>query len=561
MQLKSVLARRLDLRREDGFTMVLAIAAMFLVTAMSVAAYAAVQGDQPLTRNDSLQKQAYAAAQAGIQQYLFDLDTNNQYWTLCVPNATSGINQQGSTANTRQVPGSSNESYAIELMPANGAAQCSTSDPTGTMISSSGGAIGALRIRATGFAGNVHRTIVAQLRENTFLDYVWFTKYETDDPQVQLVGDGCSPSGCPKSSWSTSLAAAQTQCTQYYRAGRRSGYFYTDNKGNNYYCDQLFFINGDYLQGPVFTDDEFAVCGSPAFGRSTSDTISIAAPPPAGWTGTWTGETTQGVTGCTSTPTNNGLLSTGPSVQPIDPPATNGALQTLAQANGLLLTGPSCITFGSGTVSVVQPPSGYTCQTTTAQAKTYSYPANGVIYVQNSSTAPCTVAYNYSSPDYTTDATTAGCGIAYVQGQYSSGVTVGAANDIVVTGNLTYSSSAALLGLVANGFVRVQHTCTSGIPNLTIQAAILSVAHSFLVDNYQCGSTYGTLNVLGSVAQLFRGSVGTSSGGTLITGYAKNYVYDNRLMYQEPPNFLDPVKAQWRVVRQNECSATASNSC
>jgi hypothetical protein len=428
------------------------------------------------------------------------------------------------------------------------------------MISASGTSAGSLEIRSTGFAGNrqstmVQRTIVAQLRENTFLDYVWFTKYETDDPAVQLVGDGCSPSSCSGSSWSTSLAAAQNQCGQFYRNSRTSNYFYTDSKSTHYFCDQLYFISGDNLQGPVYTDDEFAVCGSPAFGRSSSDAIMIGAPSP--------GQSTQNAAGCASTPVNDGVTN-GPvtnNAPIIDPPSTNSALQTLAASNGLLLTGPNCITFGNGTISVVQPTSGTTCQTTTATAKTYPYPANGVIYVQNSPTLPCTIAYNYTSPDYTTDASTSGCGIAYVQGPYNKPVTVGTANDLVVTGNLSHNGATSLLGLVANGYVRVQHTCTSGIQNLTIEGAILSVQHSFLVDNYKCGGTNGTLTVLGSIAQEFRGSVGMSQNGTLSSGYTKNYSYDNRLMYEEPPYFLDPVVAAWRAVRENECSVTASNSC
>jgi hypothetical protein len=151
-----------------------------------------------------------------------------------------------------------------------------------------------------------------------------------------------------------------------------------------------------------------------------------------------------------------------------------------------------------------------------------------------------------------------------VSGTYSQPLTIGAANDVVVTGDTTYTSSAgnALLGLVAlNGFTRVQHTCTQAAGNRIIDAAILSVQHSFIVDNYRCGSAMGTLTVNGSIAQEFRGSVGTNSNGTLSSGYSKNYVYDDRLKYMEPPNFLDPTVANWNVSRENECAVTASNAC
>ena len=38
----------------------------------------------------------------------------------------------------------------------------------------------------------------------------------------------------------------------------------------------------------------------------------------------------------------------------------------------------------------------------------------------------------------------------------------------------------------------------------------------------------------------------------LATGYRKDYEYNDRLRYREPPYFLDPVQASWRVARQNE---------
>ncbi len=58
--------------------------------------------------------------------------------------------------------------------------------------------------------------------------------------------------------------------------------------------------------------------------------------------------------------------------------------------------------------------------------------------------------------------------------------------------------------------------------------------------------TLGTLTVNGAISQKFRGPVGTTGG----TGYFKNYNYDDRLRYQEPPNFLDPVESAWHIQRE-----------
>ena len=56
----------------------------------------------------------------------------------------------------------------------------------------------------------------------------------------------------------------------------------------------------------------------------------------------------------------------------------------------------------------------------------------------------------------------------------------------------------------------------------------------------------GTLTVNGAIAQKFRGAVGTTGG----TGYIKDYNYDDRLRYQEPPHFFDPVQSAWHVQRE-----------
>ncbi len=59
----------------------------------------------------------------------------------------------------------------------------------------------------------------------------------------------------------------------------------------------------------------------------------------------------------------------------------------------------------------------------------------------------------------------------------------------------------------------------------------------------------------GAIGQQFRGPVGTTGG----TGYIKNYEYNDRLRYREPPYFLDPVLAAWRISQQSEQLPPRSN--
>jgi hypothetical protein len=316
----------------------------------------------------------------------------------------------------------------------------------------------------------------------------------------------------------------------------------------------------------MHTDDEFAICGAPTFGRNPNDAIEIGAPP--------SGETNEGQSGCTAGAKNLGQVQNNAAI--LDPPPSNTSLKAIAT---LTFTGNTCINLDDGSHSstnphlvVAQPATGQSCESGGLTWSSYPYPSNGVLYIKNSSTLPCSPSFNFLKPIYavTTSGSGAnnGCGNAYVHGNYYAPLTIGAENDLVIDGNITHNGPDSVLGLVANGFVRIYHPVT-GTPddnactatnnsdvliNPTVDAAIMSVQHSFIADDYTCGATMGKLSVFGSIAQLFRGGVGQTSGGNAIHGYVKNYVYDDRLRYEEPPHFLDPVLASWRVVRENECA-------
>ena len=105
--------------------------------------------------------------------------------------------------------------------------------------------------------------------------------------------------------------------------------------------------------------------------------------------------------------------------------------------------------------------------------------------------------------------------------------------------------------------MRVHHPCSNGnngkgsLENPWIYAGILSTHHSFIVDNWGCGTELGKLNVYGAIAQDYRGAVGTTGG----TGYLKDYRCDGRLATDEPPYFLAPLKAGWKVTRETAPNA------
>lgn len=582
-----LISRRLAharLAAEDGFTMLVALATLVVVLGLTVGAYAAVNDDLPLTSNDSFQKDAYAAAQAGIQRYQYALDQNSEFWTQCATGST-WVNQAGATPlKTAAVPGSSSEKYAVELLPAAGQStytQCSTTAPVASMIQATGTGAGSIRIRVTGYAGNVKRTIVANLREQSFLDYEYFTNFETSDPYLQVeenyqnYGDtsieppdlcGSSPpTGCG-SNYSAALSGAQTQCAKYRYAGRYSQNFYSDTftqsssyrsaaGTNGYPCDSIDFITGDAVNGPFHTNDQAMMCGTPVFGRGPADNVEF------GNTTGWYEDS-----GCSGTPNIKGTTPSTISILP--PPPSNLSLKSIA---GLTYTGTTCITLSATAITVAQPNSTYpSCFSPNIPTQSYSYPTSGVLYVSNGA---CSLTYDVDNPSYSGNT---GCGTVYVSGTDGAPLTIAAENDIVIDGNLLYNDSSSMLGLIANNFVRIYHPvgnqplgtnsggCSSStsnasgaLTNPTINAMILSLDHSFVVDQYDCGHTLGSLTVTGGIAQDFRGVVGTHSGSTVTSGYTKGYTYDDRLRYEEPPHFIDPVQGAWRIQRQTECDTTA----
>ncbi len=90
-------------------------------------------------------------------------------------------------------------------------------------------------------------------------------------------------------------------------------------------------------------------------------------------------------------------------------------------------------------------------------------------------------------------------------------------------------------------------TCdpSNGGNGITIDAAILALNQSFVVNNYGDAGTEGNLTVYGSIQQYARGPVGTFNGTSLVTGYVKHYTWDPLLDFISPPSYLVPSTASW----------------
>ncbi len=509
---------------QHGFSMVAVMWVLLATTMLTGAVFKAVGGDIPLARAAEDRKQAYAAAEAGLEYYLYQLTRDNEYWAKCdsvpapAPGQVAPINQRDPATRRWQVLAGSAARFSIELLPANGAPECLPASPEDTMLDKAGGTF---RIRSTGESRGVRRSIVATFRRSSFLDYLYFTDYETLDPLTF--------------STITTQEYAQKNCMRYRSVRNRNEWCRTNTN--------ITFPTWDKINGPLHTNDDLSICGTPTFGRSNQDRIEIAGPAPNGWTGS-DGD------GCAGEPKFVGTVRHPAPTLPI--PTSNTRLRQAALP-GYIFSGRTRIVFtGTGTMQVTN---------AAGATSTMAPPSNGVIYVQKNGSCgidPPREVNNYEDPGDN------GCAILTVRGVYQKSMTLGAEDDIIIDGNLTRQGDV-VLGLIAQRFVRIKHpvvrkgnaceNAASGVlTDVTVQAAILALNDSFVADNYACGVPLGTLNMEGAIAQRFRGPVGTfnSATGAKSTGYTKNYTYDDRLRYRSPPFFLDPISAAWRPIRASE---------
>jgi Tfp pilus assembly protein PilX len=567
--------KRLLLADERGFSIIVAIVVLAASSLLLFAAIDSVLDNVQTTRADLDQKRALLAADAGLAVYQQALNANPNYWSTCPVSGSVGATGQTGTAVT--VPGSTDsgsiETYAYENLPATGQTGCSATSPiTSEIEQTSTPAAGTFRVKITGTSQPttgtaqhaVSRTLVAQFSPASFLQFIYYTQYEILDP--------------------TATGDSQTTCANDYWAGTQ----YSSGQARNAACGgAIYFITGDSINGPMFSRDDLAVSGTPTFGSTASDAIDT----PGCYTST---NTTPSAANCGTPGTTTGVvgtLNTGVANE-YGLPSSDAQLEVIADGNNTAnnngcYAGDGCVFVGPTTIVLT----GSTFTVTNANynggvAKTGLSPSNGVIYVANTTGQTCA---GYTP--YLSSYSVSNCGNATVSGTYSSSFTIGTDNDIIINGNLTPTTvnvsgnpstpptptGTALLGLIAADFVRIYHplssarsgstdgSCGNGnsngsgsLTNPYIYAAILALNHSFIVDNYDCGSTLGKLNVYGAIAQMYRGPVGTESGSSVVTGYTKNYYYDRRFQTLAPPYFLNPVNAGRDVSQLTECDSAST---
>jgi hypothetical protein len=577
-------------RREEGVALLSVLGTMAVVTLFLLTSLAYVLGQAPVARKDQDAKAAVAAAQAGVDEYVSRLTANDSYWTVgnvdtSNPAFTAGRTVQGS--------GGQAASYRYQVL--------STAAQTARD--------GTIRLQATGTSspGNgttpVNRTITATLQPKGFLRFIYFSDVEVLDPELFYTFTWVTVNG--SSYWNSGSFGTRYRyadlgpgvrqaCGAHYYSGRSTPTFtassatpvtvwdtntnsatatsVTSGAAAGFSCLEIQWASGDTVNGPLHSNDALQIGGTPLFTDPVTESSWANPPDPSRrW---W----------------NSGTPSAGTSSQPGYRPVyaaplamPNGNSELLqyveprvddpsaAPGPGCYYTGQTRIVFQGTTMRVLSP------STTSAPSRCLDVASRSteqvkaippVIYVDSTS-ASCTygaLGYPMSGESLSGVTTDYACtrGTVYVQGTVSGQVTVASKDDVVITRDLLVADGTAgtdVIGLVAGNYVWVYHPVNGSGTNLlsssntprNFQAAILSLRHSFIVQNWKDGAALSTttsnkLTVTGSISQRYRGPVGTGNSSGPVSGYIKNYVYDQRLKNLQPPYFLKPAATPWQVV-------------
>ena len=573
--------RSLRGRADEGIAMVMVLGiSVVLMLLVSVALGVSLSG-MIKSKTDETWNGAVAAAYAGIDDYKSKLANDaayTQYGNPAAPfsagapvvlppavNPAFGLGVDGSWASIPGPNEGKKSQYRYEV-------DNSSYDKEGT-----------LRVRSTGRVGAETRSIIATLKQTGFIDFLYYTMYEIQEPPAEL------KERCEKYAWS---------------AGGR----------NDPACKEIAFGARDKVTGPVHSNDIIRICGRAVFdGEVTTSYDPVKSGRPAG-TDAYAKISSNGTSaGCGGEIFNRGK----PKVrETVDLPPTNSAMRrevrndlgTEVPDPGCLYTGPTRITFnGDGTMTVRSPwtkvtqVAGDPATSGTSPAKCGAPGAAGLgsatgarisvldrnlIFVQNvpsgSSTDPNAWAGATQPTGYTAATCGQGNGLGYpvageyvasiptsygckngdvfVEGNIKGQLTIASENNTYVTGDIRYQDDASMLGLVAQNSVWVWNPVSRTGPywdpsygtyysysllnsgSRVIQAAIVSVQHTFQVQNYDQGGMRGDLTVVGAIAQKFRGIV---RGGD--NGFDKDYRYDKRLEFKAPPKFLSPVTSTFSI--------------
>jgi len=466
------------------------------------------------TGRDVSRHAALGAAEAGLQDLLYRLNAEPDYW--------------------RRIPDGANPAFT-SFVPVPGSLNGATFTYT---VEQHVEADGKLTATVTGAVGGATRTVRSLIGRESFLNYVYFADYGTLDPDLYTTwppnlfdGDGgyddrdnTQPGPCDQLEGDEerdlvdepgvnacrfrfgdeAVAEARSQCTFHrydttrpYRPGDRNETNRAPFYGRHADCNEFSFNNATF-DGPFHFNDVIPIRGL----RST-------------WREPWLATTSWGDpaagriiapgyripdTGTHQTPVFEGTPDNRPGYRsPLLMPPNNREIRDNAALGGYVFRGPTRIILRPGGTLYVNSPNtagsvigtGADGQSVTLPAsgeREVPLPGNGVVYVedttacaqerpplQGSATYPYVQDYltsMYPADTNRWDITRYLCnkGDAFVEGNLQGRLTIATQNDVVITWHIGYASTMTgpdtytmqqpttdqdLLGLVATGQLRV----------------------------------------------------------------------------------------------------------
>lgn len=527
-----------------------------------------------------------AAAYAGVSDYQSRLAADSSYIQYGNPLSSFGA----SAARVVTLPQVANPAFGVDSTGSWAKVAGSSSSQYRYEVDNSGySQAGIVRLRVSGKVGSTVRSLVADLSQKGFIDYLYFTDFEVRDPD--LLGTAAS-ANCSTSlhAWELTVPRPTTCLIQFLQ---------TDEINGPLHSNDTMVICGGQFDGAVTTSNPTAINGllySTSACSPLKTPIFVASP-------------------------TTGLTYAKPMVMPAPSSLVlqqRTDLPLTVTHPGCLYTGPTSITFSGAFMTVRSPWSMKTqvagdsntsgtspsmCGTPGDPSKSQAQNLNtlagatgvtlpvldhNMAYVQPVPASPTDPNYwatgifpntlsqgdycagvtpgtsgngvgfpvaNEKAPDQTAGGLAYDCfaGDVFTGGTFDASMTIASARYVYVTGNLIRQDTQKdLLGLIGTGSIFVFNPMTaSGAAILAdngrqIDAAMLSVLHSFQVENYSIGGSRGVLTVNGSIAQKYRGAVARSVSG-VPNGYSKSYAYDPRLRSIAPPKFLSPVSTTFAV--------------
>lgn len=567
---------------EDGMGMVLVVSSMLIGSMFAFAALGAALNTQNASRSNQDWNGALAAAQAGVDDYIAYLNRNDNYARTPIDCTNVAI----------RTPANCSMPFGWKPLDA---ASPNLGEYHYDIDPSKLESEGIVEVTSTGRVGSETRTLQVGVGRGGSTDFLYYTDHEDADPNNKQAYSGTMPARCAKHWWAgrrtdgsgcqeitfiggdvldgavhsndtllmTSSGGVKPKFLQGVQTSEprcKNAVPGTPSTYGN--CDRSYSTTsgaGNYGSSwPQYADpkdlpdnsDEFR--NYPGCHYQGSTRIKFQSD---GTMRVWSKEST---TTLTSAACGGGAT------------APNGAVVNVPTDQVIYVRGGTsgerqCL---SGEIGDGLPLGDYTSPTKATTYPGYTYDQNMLLETQR-----------------------CGKGNVYVEGVLKGRVTMAASNSITLTGDVVLADGIAgtdMLGLVAANSVEVFHprmdtwrctswnsdrtTCkgswgwanspseASGWPKrygdvdngnapyptkgIQVSGSIQTLQRSFFVQSYHQGPTQGTLYVRGSIAQEWRGIVGTQSCSPMC-GYLKDYRYDKRLRFASPPYFPQWTNAVW----------------